>query len=32
MSRYYVPSQPKDELLAKLPAKTERVSVLAASK
>jgi hypothetical protein len=30
--RYYVPSQPKDELLAKGPAKTERLSVLAASK
>ena len=30
--RYYVPSQPKDELLAKLPAKTERISVLAAAK
>jgi hypothetical protein len=30
--RYYVPSQPKDEMLAKLPAKTERIPVLAASK
>jgi hypothetical protein len=29
--RYYVPAQSKEDLLAKGPAKTERVSVLAAS-
>ena len=29
--RYYVPAQSKEDLLAKGPAKTERVSILAAS-